>query len=131
VADTLLSSLSSDLTIPFSTEGAARAIGLEPTVVQDGTYRVLASLVYGTRTYRVFGDLVARDGNAHLRCFRFELPSQDEWFAQRKISLPIATPEIVRLAHRISGAEFALCQPVHLDDAVASEFFGEAGPPVT
>ncbi|MGH7956293.1 MAG: hypothetical protein ACREH8_04690 [Opitutaceae bacterium] len=116
-------------TLPFPAADPTRGIDAEKSSVADGTYRVLATLECGARSYRVFADLIASGGNAQLRIFRFELPGQNEWFAERKINIPISRPEIAPLPHKISGAEFVLCTPVRLDEAQGAAFFGEGGLP--
>src|SRR5688572_23275815 len=40
----------------------------------DGTYRVLATIDSGGKSYRVFADLHVDDGLAELRLYRFEIP---------------------------------------------------------
>jgi hypothetical protein len=97
---------------------------------ENGTYRVLATIDTGENSYRVFGDLHVDDGTAELRLYRFEIPHQDEWFAERKINLPVAWPELAPLEQEVNGAEFVLVTPVTLDEAKATALFGASGPPV-
>ena len=94
----------------------------------DGVYRVLATLDIGVSSYRVFGELLVDGGHTELRIYRFEVPAQDAWFAERKINLPVAESEITPVEHKVQGVEFVLCTPVRLDDAKASAVFGSAGP---
>lgn len=96
----------------------------------DGTYRVLATIDNGTNSYRVFADLHVGDGTAELRLYRFEIPQQDEWFAERKVSLPVPWPELAPLEQAVNGAEFVLITPVTLDESKATALFGPSGPPV-
>ena len=117
-------------TLPFlAGERAARVIGPGESAPEDGTYRVLASLVAGEKTYRVFGDLKVERGHAVLRFFRFEQPGQDEWFTERKVNLPVPRPEIARLEHPVADAKYVLCSPVRLDESKAESVFGGSGPP--
>ena len=97
---------------------------------EDGTYRVLATIDTGLNSYRVFADLHVCDGMAELRLYRFEIPQQDEWFAERKVSLPVAWPELAPLEQHVNGAEFVLVTPVTLDEAKAVALFGVSGPPI-
>ena len=93
-------------------------------------YRVLATIDTGVTSYRVFADLHVGEGTAELRLYRFEIPQQDEWFAERKVNLPVAWPELAPLEQELNGAEFVLITPVFLDEAKAVALFGAAGPPV-
>lgn len=97
---------------------------------EDGTYRVLATIDTGANSYRVFADLNVGDGTAELRLYRFEIPQQDEWFAERKISVPVPWPELAPLEQELNGAEFVLITPVTLDEAKATALFGASGPPI-
>jgi len=97
---------------------------------EDGTYRVLATIEIGTKSYRVFADLHVGDGTAELRMYRFEIPQQDEWFAERKINIPVPWPELAPLEQELNGAEFVLITPVTLDEAKAAALFGGGGQPV-
>jgi hypothetical protein len=97
---------------------------------ENGIYRVLATIDTGENSYRVFGDLHVGDGTAELRLYRFEIPHQDEWFAERKVNLPVPWPELAPLEQELNGAEFVLITPVTLDEAKASALFGASGPPV-
>ena len=97
---------------------------------EDGTYRVIATIDTGVDTYRVFADLHVRDGMAELRMYRFEIPQQDEWFAERKITLSVPWPELAPLEQEVNGAEFVLITPVTLDEARAAALFGASGPPI-
>jgi hypothetical protein len=120
-------------TIPFRATDESRITDWDRqlTSLADGTYRVLATLDADGRVYRVFADLNVSDGSAQLRLFRFELPQADEWFAERKLTLSVARPEIRRLEQKIGDAEFVLCSPVRLDAAECEALFGPSGPPVT
>ena len=97
---------------------------------ENGVYRVLATIDTGVTSYRVFADLHVGEGTAELRLYRFEIPQQDEWFAERKVNLPVAWPELAPLEQELNGAEFVLITPVFLDEAKAVALFGAAGPPV-
>ena len=115
-------------TVPFLAKERFRAIGPENALCA-GAYRVLATLIFGQKSYRVLGDLLIDDGEAQLQFYRFEVPTQDEWFAERKLSVPVARAEIAAIEHNVSGAEFVLCSPVRLDQAKAVAVFGASGPP--
>ena len=109
----------------------SRIVTSEKPVPADGTYRVLATLDYRGSSYRVFADLNVDDGAAHLRVFRFEVPQQDEWFAERKINLPVVWTDLAPLEQEVNGAEFVLRAPVRIDEDTAIALFGPSGPPVT
>jgi hypothetical protein len=123
------STLNIKRTLPFLATAPGRRSSVETVSIAEGTYRVLATLEYGARTYRVLADLILTDQDARLRLYRFELPGQDEWFAERKLNLSLSNPEVVPLAENIGDAEFILQEPVHLDDTDAAAVFGETGPP--
>jgi len=123
------STLNIEQTLPFLAAAPGRRSSVERISIADGTHRVLATLECGARTYRVLADLIVTGQDAHLRLYRFELPSQDEWFAERKLNLSLSNPEIVPLTENIGDAEFVLREPVHLDDTDVAALFGEAGPP--
>jgi hypothetical protein len=97
--------------------------------IPDGEYKVLATLVAGERSYRIFADLLVESGDAVLELHRFDHISGDEWFVERKISLPLRDPEIVPLPTKLAGASFKLAEPVRLDEVKAAVVFGPAGPP--
>lgn len=92
---------------------------------------VLATLCVGEETYRLFADLVVTAESAYLRLHRFDLPSGDDWLAERKVNIPVAEPDIVPLETKLGSVEFVLLAPVWLDEATARAFFGRSGPPAT
>ena len=106
-------------------------MAVDESVPADGTYQVLATLVAGSRSYRIVAELEVLNGEGQLRFYRFEVPAREEWFAERKVCLPIQHPEIVPLQHRIVGAEYVLQSPVRLNQARVEEIFGGPIPPVT
>jgi hypothetical protein len=116
-------------TIPFLTAQRSRIIGAETHTLADGLYRVLATLIFGERSYRVLGDLLIDAGDAQLQFYRFDVSTQDEWFAERKLSVPVARTELAAIEQKVNGAEFVLCSPVRLDQAKAVAVFGNSGPP--
>jgi hypothetical protein len=97
----------------------------------DSVHRVLATLNCGENSYRVVGDLLVHADATELRLFRFDVPNADEWFAERKILIPVSHPEIAPLKQNIRGVEFQLCEPLALDETTAAAVFGAAGPPAT
>ena len=94
-------------------------IGRDEPIIAVQTHQVLATLTMGDKTYRVLGDLRTRHGSAELR------------FAERKIVVPVAHPELARLEPPLKGVEFMLRAPIALDAATAAAVFGSAGPPAT
>ena len=72
----------------------SRVMGPRSASLADGVYRVLATLVAGEKRYRVFAELLVDDGEAELRFYRFEVPTKDELFAERKIAVPVARSEV-------------------------------------
>lgn len=118
-------------TLPFLAAEPTRNMAADEPVPADGSYLVLATLVAGSRTYRVMAELEVGNGEGQLRFYRFEIPAREEWFAERKICLPISRPQLVPLAHRIIGAEYVLQSPVHLNQALVQEIFGGPVPPTT
>jgi hypothetical protein len=117
-------------TLSFRATEESRISERERGSPDEGTYRVLATLDWAGRIYRVFGDLNVGDGDAHLRLYRFELPQADEWYAERKVNITVPWPEIAPLKHKLNGAEFRLCTAVHLDATQAAALFGSDGPPM-
>jgi hypothetical protein len=117
-------------TAPFHSAESSRIIGREPRL-SDGTCRVLATLECGEKTYRVVAELLVRDDVAQLRVHRFDLPDREEWFAERKLMLPVSRPELVRLEAPVKEVEFALAAPVRLDEHTMAVLFGPSGPPAT
>ncbi len=85
----------------------------------------------GEETYRVFADLIVTAESAYLRLHRFDLPNGDDWFAERKINIPVAEPDIALLEQRLGEVEYSLSAPVWLDAVKAASFFGRWGPPAT
>jgi hypothetical protein len=117
--------------LPFLASERSRAAGVGAAPVSDGSYKVLATLVAGAKSYRILAEMVVEDEKACLRFYRFDVPPRDEWFAERKINLPIARPEIAPLKQHVAGAEFVLCAAVCLEESEVEEIFGASGPPVT
>jgi hypothetical protein len=124
VADSLLNQ-----TMPFLTAQRSRVIGAETHTLADGLYRVLATLIFGERSYRILADLLIDEGDAQLQFYRFDVSTQDEWFAERKLSVPVARTELAAIEQKVNGAEYVLCSPVRLDHAKAVAVFGNSGPP--
>jgi hypothetical protein len=120
-----------DWTAPLLAAERSRINGSENHAVADGVYRVLATLNSGGKRYRIFAELLVDGGDAQLRFHRFEAPARDEWFAEQKINVSVARPEIVPLEEKINGADFVLCAPVRLDENKIAAIFGSSGPPAT
>lgn len=97
----------------------------------DRKHAVLATLCVGEETYRLFADLIVTAESAYLRLHRFDLPSGDDWLAERKINIPVAEPDIVPLETKLGSADFVLSAPIWLDEATARALFGRWGPPAT
>lgn len=104
-------------------------MGREHSRVADVTHRVLVTLTTGGKEYRIMGDLLIRQGTPELRLHRFDVPDANEWFAERKILLPVSDPKLVPLEHPVKGAEFLLSSSIALDEDAAAALFGPAGPP--
>jgi hypothetical protein len=117
-----------NLTLPFRATEHLSIVGAEHRNIANSTHKVLVTLQTGGKAYRVVADLVVRGGTTELRLYRFDAPNSDEWFAERKIVIPVARPEIAPLEHPIKGIEFALSGPIVLDEATAAELFGPTGP---
>lgn len=118
-------------TMPFRAPESSRVIGRERHTVADGTYKVLATLQSGERSYRVAGELLVLGEGAQLRMYRFHVADHGEWVAERKIILPLAYPEIAAAEQPTKDFDFVLCDPVALDEATAATMFGPLGPPAT
>lgn len=115
--------------IPFFSAQRSRKIAGETLIIADGLYRVLATLIFGERSYRILGDLLIDAGDAQLQFYRFDVATQEDWFAERKLSIPIVRTDLAPIEHPVNGAEFVLCSPVRLDQAKAVDVFGHSGPP--
>lgn len=115
--------------VPFLAAERSRTIGVGKHAVADGTYRVLAMLIVGEKSYRILGDLLIDEGDAQLHFYRFDVSTHDEWFAERKLTMPVTRAEIEPVESNVRGAEFVLCSPVRLDQAKAVAVFGASGPP--
>ena len=116
-------------TLSYLAPERTRIVGREREQLADGDYRVLATLLYGERSYRVFADLCVENGSAELRLHRFDHVSGDEWFVERKVTLHVAQPELLPLPQKVNGTDFQLCAPLRLDETKAAVVFGPAGPP--
>jgi hypothetical protein len=79
----------------------------------------------------VFADLSVKDGNAYLRLHRFDLPNGDDWFVERKMSIPVLRSDVIPLERKLNDVEYILTSPVRLDDGHVKAFFGRWGPPAT
>lgn len=107
------------------------SIRREAIPAPEGTHRVLATLIVGEESYRVFADLIVTAGNAHLRLHCFDTTNGDERGVERKINISLTQPEVVPLEPRLSGAGFVLSAGVRLDDAKAAAIFGRGRLPAT
>lgn len=108
-----------------------RSVSEAATPRKEGTYRVLATLIVGMESYRVFADMIVSAESAYLRFHRFDLPNGDDWTAERKISVPVIQPDIAPLEKKLGDVEFILCFPVRLEEIKAKSIFGFWGPPAT
>jgi hypothetical protein len=121
----------SNKSLPLLASERSRSVVQAPSETPDGTYRVLATITVGDESYRVFADLKVNDGNAYLRLHRFDLPNGDDWFVERKMSIPVLQTDIIPLDKKLNDVEFILTTPLRLDEARAKAFFGRWGPPAT
>jgi hypothetical protein len=117
--------------IPFLAADRSPSMSREVNPPPEGSHRVLATLVVGDESYRLFADLIVSAGTAHLRLHRFDLPNGDDWFVERKVSIPVTRAEVAPLEAKVNGTELELCTPVRLDEVRAAAFFGRWGPPST
>lgn len=118
-------------TVPFRAGGRDHLVDTPRELVADGTYRVLATLRAGERSYRVLGDLVVDEGDAELRFYRFQVATADEWFAERKMSVSVRRAELARCEYQVSGADYVLHPHVHLSEENTAAVFGSSGLPET
>lgn len=119
-------------TIPYRAGGRSQFVDTaREESISDGTYKVLATLRTGGGSYRILGDLVVDEGRAELRFYRFEVPTADDWFAERKLSVPVRRAELAPFEHQVSGADYVLFPHVHLNEDIAASVFGSSGPPAT
>ena len=117
------------MAIPFRATERATIIGREESKITDGTYKVLATLIAGDKTYRLTSELMVRNGNAQLRLHRFDVANSDQWFAERKVVVPLPNAEVAPLEHRLKEVEFVLRTPITLDPETVEKIFGPSGPP--
>ena len=117
------------MAVPFRVTERSTIVGRQEPPIADGSYKVLATLIAGDKTYRLTSELVVRNGNAQLRLHRFGVADSEQWFAERKVSIPLPNAELAPLEHPLKEVHFMLRSPVALDDETAEKIFGPDGPP--
>ena len=117
------------MAVPFRVTERSTIVGRQEPPIADGSYKVLATLIAGDKTYRLTSELMVRNGNAQLRLHRFGVADSDQWYADRKVVIPLPDAELAPLDHRLKDVEFMLRAPVALDDETAGKVFGPNGPP--
>ena len=123
-----MAELKAPRTLSYLASEQSRVIGRERDSIPDGEYRVLATLIAGERSYRVFADLVMHSGDAELALHRFDHVTGDEWFVDRKVKLHLPHVELAPMPN-LNGASFRLSAPLRLDEVKAAVVFGPSGPP--
>lgn len=92
--------------------------------VGDGTYQVLVKLSQGVESYRVIAALIIAGPNAHLEFHRFAGTCNDGSSSMSKVQVNIARPQLQLAQSLLTGVDYILSSPVHLDAAAAKAVFG-------
>ena len=93
--------------------------------VDSKELRVLATLVYGEESYRVFADLIINHhSNNQLRVHRFDDHECDSPSARRQVLITVPSVAVRLVKGGITGVEHVLLEPVQLDRESSAALFG-------
>ena len=86
--------------------------------------RVLATLLHGEESYRVFADLLVSGELIQLRLHRFDDAEADSPMAGRKVLIAIGSSRVQPISRNVIGVSHILIEPVRLDAETSSALFG-------